>query len=162
MFLTLEQSLGLELEVPMKAIRCWDDLERYGIVPLTGEACGLMYRILCDVTARGKRLVEKALSVAEVRLAESWNRGTDGDPHIGSIMLGPELLPFLGVFALLEDGCREVWITKGNGVVGVEQNDPLDQIDAFRRYHAGDLLRRFAYAGTAGDRNVHVMSGRVH
>ena len=26
----------------------------------------------------------------------------------------------------------------------------------------GDLLRRFAYAGTAGDRNVHVMSGRVH
>ena len=77
-------------------------------------------------------------------------------------MLGPELLPFLGVFALLEDGCREVWATKGNGVVGIEQNDPLDQVDAFQRYHAGDLLRRFAYAGTAGDRNVHVMSGRVH
>lgn len=71
----------------MKAIRCWNDLERYGIVPLTGEACGLMYRILCDVTARGKRLVEKALSVAEVRLAESWNRGTDADPHIGSYVV---------------------------------------------------------------------------
>lgn len=57
---------------------------------------------------------------------------------------------------------REVWLTKGNGVVGIEPNDPLDQVDALQRYHAGDLMRRFAHAGTAGDRNVHVMSGRVH
>lgn len=55
----------------MKTIHSWDDLSKYGIVPLTGEACGLMYRILCDVTARGKRLVEKALSVPEIRLHES-------------------------------------------------------------------------------------------
>ena len=86
----------------MKTIHCWDDLSRFGVVPLTGEACGLMYRILCDVTAKGKRLVEKAIGVAEVRLHENWNRGTDTDPHVGSIMLAPELLPFLGVFALLE------------------------------------------------------------
>jgi hypothetical protein len=160
--LALQQSMRLELEVPMKSIRCWDDLSRFGIAPLTGEACGLMYRILCDVTAKGKRLVEKALGVAEVRLHENWNHGTDSDPHVGSIMLGPELLPFLGVFALLEDGCPEVWMTKGNVVIGIEPTDTAEQVEAFQRLHRDALARRFAYRGTAGDRNQHMMSGRVH
>jgi len=93
----------------MKTISCWDDLSRDGILPLTGEACGLSYRILCDATARGKRLLEKALSVVEIRLHENWNHGTDSDPHVGSIMLGPELLSVLGVFALLEDGWTKHW-----------------------------------------------------
>ena len=42
----------------MKCIHSWDDLSLHGIVPLTGEACGLMYRILCDVTAPGKKTLE--------------------------------------------------------------------------------------------------------
>jgi hypothetical protein len=160
--LAFQQSMRLELEVPMKSIRCWDDLSRFCVIPLTCEACGLMYRILCDVTAKGKRLVEKALGVAEIRLHENWNHGTDSDLHVGSIMLGPELLPFLGVFALLEDGCREVWMTRGNGVIGIEGSDSAEKVEAFQRFHANDLTRRFAYPGTAGDRNQHVMSGRVH
>jgi hypothetical protein len=102
------------------------------------------------------------LSVAEVRLSENWNHGSDADPHIGSIMLGPELLPFLGVFALLEDGCREVWMTKGSVVIGIEGSDSQEQVESFQRYHRDDLARRFAYQGTAGDRNQHVMTGRVH
>ena len=39
----------------MKTISQWRHLEEYGIVPLTGEACGLMYRILCDLTEHGDR-----------------------------------------------------------------------------------------------------------
>lgn len=45
----------------MKSIRCWDDLSAYGTVPLTGEARGLSYRILCDMTVRGKKTLEKGL-----------------------------------------------------------------------------------------------------
>jgi len=56
----------------MKTINCWDDLSRYGIVLLTGEACGLSYRLLCDVTAAGKRVIEKALGIAQLGLHESW------------------------------------------------------------------------------------------
>ena len=97
----------------MKTINCWDHLAPYGIVPLTGEACGLSYRILCDVTAAGKKILEKALGVAELRLRENWNSGPDEDPHVGSIMLAPDLLPFIGVFALLEHGCPEVWLHQG-------------------------------------------------
>lgn len=146
----------------MKTINCWDDLSRYGIVPLTGEACGLSYRILCDVTASGKRIIEKALGIAQLDLRDNWNHGSAEDPHIGSIMLAPEFLPFLGVFALLEHGSREAYLTKGNGVVGIESTDSADQLESFKRFSANNLVRRFAYAGTAGDRNQHAMSGRVH
>jgi len=145
----------------MKSIRCWDDLSKHGIVPLTGEACGLSYRILCDVTATGKKTLEKALSVAQLTLHENWNHGTADDPHVGSVMLPPDLLSFIGVFALLEDGCREVWLTKGQTVIGMEVEDSPDQVEAFQRFHAKDLVRRFGYAGTVGDRNQHMMTGRV-
>ena len=146
----------------MKSIHSWDDLSAYGIVPLTGEACGLMYRILCDVTAQGKKTLEKALAVTELRLQENWNRGTDDDLHVGSIMLAREVIPFIGVFALLEDGCSEVWLTKTNGLIGIERTDEAEEVQRFKRFHADDLVRRFAYAGTASDRNQHMMSGRVH
>lgn len=146
----------------MKTITCWDHLCPYGIVPLTGEACGLSYRILCDVTAAGKKILEKALGVAELRLHENWNQGSTEAPHLGSIMLAPEVLPFVGVFALLEHGCREVWITKGEGVIGMEPPDYPEQMEKFLRFYSDKLSRRFAYAGTAGDRNVHVMTGRTH
>ena len=95
-------------------------------------------------------------------LHENWNHGSAEDPHVGSVMMAPELLTLLGVFALLERGCREVWLTKGNGVVGIEPADTPDWVESFMRFHADDLTRRFAYAGTAGDRNQHVMSGRIH
>ena len=145
----------------MKSIHGWDDLSCHGIVPLTGEACGLMYRILCDVTARGKKTLEKALGVVELGLSENWNHGSDADPHIGSVMLAVDVLPFVGIFALLEAGCREVWLTKGGGLIGIESSDSDEEVDRFKRFHGDDLARRFAYAGTAGDRNQHIMSGRV-
>ena len=145
----------------MKTITCWDHLCPYGIVPLTGEACGLSYRILCDVTAAGKKVLEKALGVAELRLQENWNCASDEQPHVGSIMLPPELLPFIGVFVLLEHGCREVFTTKGEGVIGLEPADYPEMAQSFKRVYADKVARRFAYAGTAGDRNVHMMTGRI-
>ena len=145
----------------MKSINCWNDLARYGIDPLTGEACGLTYRLLCDVTAQGKKTLEKALGVAQLGLHENWNRGSADDPHVGCVMLAPEVLTLVGVFALLESGCCEVWLTKGNELVGFEASDSPEQVESFKAGYANDLKRRFAYAGTMGDRNQHVMSGRV-
>ena len=71
------------------------------------------------------------------------------------------ILPFIGVFALLEDGCPEVWLTKRNGLVGIERSDSDEEVKRFKRFRADDLVRRFAYSGTATDRNQHMMSGRV-
>ena len=146
----------------MNTISSWDDLSSYGIIPLTGEACGLMYRILFDVTAQGKKILEKAFEVSRLELHENWNHGTDADPHVGSIMLAREVLPFVGIFALLEDGCIEVWLTKGGSLIGIERTDLAEDVERFKEFHGSNLVRRFAYSGTAGDRNEHMMSGRIH
>jgi hypothetical protein len=145
----------------MKTVASWNDLESFGIIPLTGEACGLMWRILLDVTEKGRRVVGKCFGVPKIVLAEPWNRGTSDEPHVGSIMLTGEALVPLAVFALLENGCKEVWLVRDGGVIGIEPDDAPEIVEA-NRIMLGDRFRRsLGYRGTAGDRNVHVMSGRV-
>ena len=144
----------------MKTINCWDDIREYGIVMLTGEACGLSYRLLCDVTAKGKATLEKALGVPDISLSANWNHGSDDDPHIGSVMVPHLMLPFLGIFALLEAGCTEIWIDKDNRLYGMERSDSSEDAERLRKHHP-NLTRRFGYAGDCGDRNQHQMSGRI-
>ena len=47
----------------MKIISTSAALAEFGIEPLTGEACSLMYRILCDLTAKGKDYVSSCTSL---------------------------------------------------------------------------------------------------
>lgn len=145
----------------MKTISSVADLGAYGIKALTGEACGLSYRILFDVTGAGRNILAKAFGIPGLSLAEQWNRGTADNPHIGSIMLAPEQFSFLGIFALLESGCSEVWLLKDGGLVGIEPGDTPEILEANRRLIGDRLLQSLAYRGTAGDRNVHVTSGRI-
>ena len=140
----------------MKSVSCWNDLQPFGMIPLTGEACGLMYRILFDVTEKGRKAVAKCFGIPNINLPEPWNRGSAEDPHVGCIMLSQETMQPLAVFALLENGCKEVYLM-GQVIVGIEPGDRT----GVQRVYKVDYARRFAYSGTAGDRNVHVMSGRV-
>jgi hypothetical protein len=144
----------------MKSINCWNDLEPFGIIPLTGEACGLMYRILFDVTEKGRNIVAKCFGIPNVNLPEPWNRGSPEDPHVGCIMLTREMLQPLAVFALLESGFKEVYLV-GDSVHAFEETDAPDLIEDVKRWSKVDHARRLAYRGTAGDRNIHGMSGRV-
>src|SRR6266446_1442478 len=137
----------------MKTISSWDDLKAYGIDPLTGEACGLGYRILCDLTAKGKKILEKCLATPALTLFESWNRGTEQEPHVGCVMLALEFFIPLAVFALLESGCTEVWLYKNQTLLGIEPCDPPDRVELPAKMCPEALARRFSYRGTAGDRN---------
>ncbi len=139
----------------MKLISCWDDLREFGFDLLTGEACGLMYRLLFDVTAQGKGILEKCFGVG-LNLSESWNRGTDEKPSVGSILLSNEMMVPIAVFTLLESGYDECWICE-KGVVAFKTTDP----DTDRWKKRFNVQRRFSYSGTAGDRNRHEMSGRT-
>ena len=149
----------------MKKITCWNDLTPFGIEILTAEACGVSYRYLCDVTERGRKVLSVAFGIPNFTLAEAWNRGTAAEPHVGSIMLSQCMLTPIGVFALLESGCKEVWLYKSGGLVGIEPSDrPADVIAVWNVLNAFGkdvLVRKFSYGGTAGSRNQHVMSGRV-
>ena len=140
----------------MKTVSHWDGLREFGIDLLTGEACSLMYRLLCDLTQSGKRIVERCLSV-QIQ-SENWNSGSKEDPHVASIMLTHEMLVPLAVFALLESGCREVWVTD-RIAIGVEPDDSDDEVERMKRVHKP--VRRFAFHGRFQDRNQHQMSGRV-
>ncbi|HEV7282320.1 MAG TPA: hypothetical protein VGN57_19110 [Pirellulaceae bacterium] len=138
----------------MKTIRCPNDLKPYGFDCLTGEACGLTYRLLYDLNAKAKKTVEKCFGIALT--SEAWNSGPTDDPHVASIMLSPETLLPLGVFCLLDDRCRKVFLYEDK-IVGIEHRDDEEEI----RKLCGDPRRILSYGGTAGDRNVHEMSQRV-
>ena len=144
----------------MKAIHSWNDLGRYGITPVTGESCGVGYRLLCDVTAQGKIVLEKCFGTPNLNLPESWSRGSENAPHVGSVMFPHEMLQPLAVFALLESNCKEVYLIRGS-VYGVEESDGPSAIEDVKRLCNVEYARRLSYSGTAGDRNVHQFSGRV-
>ena len=142
----------------VKTIDCWAGMQPYGIVPLTSEPDGLKYRIVCDVTEKGKRLLEKALGMAEAQLEMNWDYGTNEEQHVGSVMLSPEILVIIGVYALLDDGCHEVWTTKSYGLVGIQQGDSQQAVDNLQLYYGHDLVQRFFCPDTLGNRNACFLS----
>lgn len=76
-------------------------------------------------------------------------------------MLAPELFGAVCVFALLDSGCKEVWLFKNFSLLGVEPGDNPQEVATAKMIYAENTVRYFRYAGTAGDRNVHEMTGRV-
>lgn len=144
----------------MKIISSLRELEPFGIIPLTGEACGIEHRILCDVTAAGKHVIEKCLGIPNMQFAEPWNSGAADNPHVGSVMVSPEMLIPLAVFACLESGCREAY-KMDDFVIGIEATDDEHAAVNIEKIYRVQRVRRFRYRGTAGDRNVHQMTGRV-
>src|SRR5262249_21003012 len=119
-----------------------------------------MHRILFDVTEKGRKVIAKCYDIPSVNLPEAWNRGSKEDSHVGSIMLSHESLIPVAVFALLENGCKEVYLM-GQAVVGIELAGPPDTAETMRLVYELDYTRRLSYGGPSGDRNLHVMSGRV-
>lgn len=140
----------------MKMVRNLYDLQACGLHCLTGEACGLGLRLLFDLTEGGKKIVEKCF---DVKIAsEPWNGGSDADPHVASIMIAREMFLPLGIFALLESGCTEVWIDS-EMLFGVESDDKPEYLELVKKDRPN--IRRYAYRGTAGSRNQHVFTGRI-
>lgn len=92
----------------MKSITKLQDLERFGIIPLTGEADALSFRILCDLTSNGKRIVKNCLSLTDTAFHEPWN---SRDNQVASCLISLDLVPSLGVIALVLDGAHTVFST---------------------------------------------------
>ncbi len=157
--------------MPTVQFRDWNDFRAAGLEPLTGEADGLSMRLLIDLSERGRKLVCKWLGVPEAggnKLADNWNHRSSIGEHVASVMLSSDVLPSLSVFAALESpGVVECYTVydKGEwrGTYGfnkVAKEAHLEEWLAFER-RDGRNVRRYAYDGTAGDRNRHEMSGRV-
>ena len=53
----------------MKTISSWHDLEPFGVIFLTAESCALSYRYLCDLTAKGRKILIRTLGVPDISLS---------------------------------------------------------------------------------------------
>ena len=101
-----------------KRIRDWRDLEEYGVHSLTGEACGIGIRLLCDLSPEGVTLMEQFLSIKMTEQNNSWNHS--GSAGWKSIMMPRGLFKELVVFCLMQkDGFRWAavvdWYEEGLG-----------------------------------------------
>jgi len=148
----------------MRHINSWRDLEKYGIIGLTGEADGLSFRLLCDVTEEGAGLVERFLGgTVTVTRGSNWNsRSSAKGEHIGSVLLPYTLLKPLGAFILSVTGKGSVAITEEGATAADNERDEslIRESDEKGYVKVERWLVRSTAPGT-GDRNQHAMSGRV-
>ena len=144
----------------MRAINNWNHLHDFGIVALTGEACNLGARLLCDLTKHGADIVREMYGLPpDCKLAENWNHGEDDNPHVASIMLPCESLIQVATFALLLTGFPVVAVCR-HGVFGLKTEEELPVV---KEMVGGEYVRTYGYWNHphVGTRNVHAMSGRT-
>src|SRR5689334_21919693 len=110
----------------MKGIGCWDDLRTFGIVPRETDACSLSFRVRCDVTERGKAAIEKLL---DCNLCMPVANDNEMGKCVGTLLLPTQMLVPLGIIALLESGCTEVWLV-WETLIGVEPSDSAEAINS--------------------------------
>jgi len=149
----------------MERIQNFQDLEQYGILPLTGEACGLSMRLLCDLTPAGVQIMNEFLGV-QIATGTNWN---SRDGQVASIMIPRGLLHELAAFVLIRGGHDIALIVnyrcagyRSSFVGGMSTEDWDAMRDSADKRWPGSY--RVYYRSTApgtGLRNQHMMSGRV-
>ncbi len=146
-------------------ISTWRDLEKYGINPLTGEACAYSLRILCDVNQSGKELLERYFgNTITINPGSNWNSEVNKEPAIGSVMLPHEFLKPLATFILFHiEHCFAIIDQAGSGLYGVSEADLAQYLEYMP--NGLNFRRNYQYQSdpsvVQGDRNIHQMSGKV-
>ena len=110
----------------MRTMRDWNDLRNYGVNFLTGEACAVGKRLLCDVSDQGRRLLCQVFGLpVNTRFAENWNSSVNGQPAIGSIFLPPSMFTFIAAMILLQTGCKCAVVVENGQVIGIDPDDDV-------------------------------------
>lgn len=125
----------------MKYIRNWNDLEQYGINALTGEACRIGLRLLCDVNQVGKNALQQWFG-AELTQG-SMNNSVNGLPAVASVYISHGAYRDLAVYLMLTVGQAKMACVEGNGgcsVVGYfdTSEDVKFMVDFIDRYYYHD------------------------
>ena len=103
----------------MQLIQNWMDLERFGVRLLTGEACAISARGLCDLSEDGAKLLKRFLALPEgCELERCQNPGA-----VASIMLPYSIHADFAAFACIEAGAPMAVLTSdGLHVPTVEES----------------------------------------
>jgi len=141
-------------------IRGLRDLEAFGISPLTGEACALSQRILCDVSEEGRLLLAEYFGFPGLKLADNMNSQVAEQPAIGSVMLTRSSYSDLASFAFFRDGAHAIVRGQDNSIQGIYDKDLVQRYAEIN----ADITRnpiQCSQGPRVGTRNVHQMTGRA-
>ena len=93
----------------MIQISCLRDLEKFGIITLTGEADSLGYRVLCDLKTYAVDLLAEVYGLrGKDAFAENWN---SSQGQVASVMLDHDAWQTIAPIALIKCGCHTVFRT---------------------------------------------------
>ena len=149
----------------MKALHNGNDLYKYGINLLTGEACRVGRRVLTDLSARGAGIVSDMLGISHQQFADNWNTKVGDSPAVASIMLPYSLIRELMVWCLIKDGCTRIIETDDDMIYGQEESDDPkevdDMIEHLRKYKRPFRVITLKSGPSHGTRMIHAMSGRA-
>lgn len=147
-----------------KTLDNWRDLEQYGVISLTGEACGTGQRLLCDLTPAGVELIESFLTTT-IKIGNNWN---SREGQVASIMMPRCLLNDLLIYALLREGYEAVLLVTSNGryrshgIHGMSMAAWEECRDRWNEAYQGKVrLYTCSTAPGNGLLNRHAMSGRM-
>jgi hypothetical protein len=155
---------------PCKHLYSHNDLQSYGVNPLTGEADAYSRRLLCDLNEEGVILLTAYFGLSHTIEARhcfprNWNTMVGGFPAVASVMLPRAIIPDLMVFALLHLGAFDYVMDTPNGFTGFNEGDQYGEAYLHGGLPEGWTLitneAKKCRAPQVGDRNVHAMSGRV-
>lgn len=137
----------------------WHDLEKLGINMLTGEACGLSMRLLCDVNQIGRETVDAFFRCC-LGDDSNWNSMVNGQPAVASVMLTRSIFTDLAAFAHIFQTGRGVRICDNGEVLGLTGEEDADYLARVERCYPGRWVGKTSHPGTGID-NSHAMSGRT-
>ncbi len=150
----------------MHAITKFEDLNQFGIRPLTGEADALSFRILCDLTEEGASVFKECFGLPQAaKLADNWNTGA-----IASVLLPADAIRSLAIIGYHQQ--NKTVIVTDKLIAGLDPNEHITRHsnnDYYTIYTAkghahpwptvyGTIQRIIQPKGTT--RNVHQMTGR--
>jgi hypothetical protein len=118
-----------------------DALRRFGIGMLTGEACALGERVLCDVTEEGLKLLELAFD-ARIKLGAPYNNSVNGVPPIGSLLIPNKMFHTLAVVALSQvPGTVEIWQYSNGDLRSMTREEAVKHRDDTASRHYKNLTQ---------------------
>lgn len=140
----------------------WNNLQEYGINALTGEADSYSLRLLCDLSQKGKDLMESFLGdTVSFKDGSNWNSHVGEDQAVAAVMLPYSILGDLCRFILFHvEQKTYVYEFHSGQFSGTNEkfDDDLLQ-DTKNNYVNYGKLRNSQ--PNEGGRNVHAFTGRV-
>lgn len=149
-----------------------NDLQKYGINPLTGEACAYSMRTLCDLSEKGVDLLREFLGLMVVlnpqtQFPKNWNSKVGDDPAVASFMLPNGMYGDLCKFILFHvEKMHYVYRSPDGGWYGYSLSDFNLNAAAFKRLEESGEWERWvntrSEAEAEGSRNIHQATGRTN